>query len=326
MVPTGTGEKQGIFAFSTSSQEMALGFVLSLTANYLLMPIRDAQLLFLGKNHASKLLVATSIVAIPFSSLTTYLVKATVEKTAESILWFYRAYAITALFAYLLLPFTPSDIPNYFMMQCAVVVVFFVIFELFKLLAISLLWSLSTDAFNKDNLGRLLSLFGLSCTAGQTMGSLISWYLLDYGIAVQNLLLFGALSLELCGYFVRKVGMHAEAKTVTESSNKHNSQSQTRKQNKIFSQRLKTIYDDDYLRLIVVYTLCYTITMNLIYVDRLSIVQEAEFSVQEAASFSASVNLASAVITITLQIILSTGSLVKYFGVAFGLYALPIIT
>jgi len=299
---------------------LTFGFGFSLTANYLLMPARDAQLLFLGNHNASKLLVVTSLFAIPFSAVSSYLVRPTVKKTTESFSWFFRAYALLALASFACLPTHHTNDTNVVSIQYLIVSIFFVVFELFKLLATSLLWSLSTDITDSSkNLG-YASLYGLSCTTGQVVGSFLSYYMLDFGLTTSHLFLSAAVFLELCARCIAHIGASTSEKEAPTSS------SQTVAQEPSLMEKFSVILMDRYLQMIVLYTLCYTITMNMIYVEKIAILEESELDANGAASFSATLNVLSAILTMGLQLLLTSGSLVKVFGVSFGLYALPLVT
>ena len=167
----------------------------------------------------------------------------------------------------------------------------------------------------------LFSVFGLSCTIGQTVGSLISWYLLATGIESKYLLIPVAIGLECCGQAVRatgtavgKIGAHPrQTNAVTQEAKEP-------------IHLWATFANNSYLLWICIYTLGYTITMYLIYIDRVAVLEEAKMTPEEAASFSSVVNLVSAVLTCMTQILLSAERFEDWLNVSAGLYALPAVT
>ena len=126
---------------------MVVAFGISLTASYMQMPVRDAQVALLGRENTWMLIVATTILALPVSSFSSRLVKNDTASTASAIALFYRSYAIVSLAALGVLP-KQGSIDNGTLWELAGSVVFYLLTESLKLLSISLLWSFASDCFD----------------------------------------------------------------------------------------------------------------------------------------------------------------------------------
>ena len=263
--------------------------------------------------------MASTLFSLPLSTVSKRMLRDNAAETASSIANFYRLYWCIILLGYLLLP--DGQTTGLSSIQVLICAGFYVVSESFKLLSVSLLWSFVADSIASTRVVALYSAFGLSCTVGQTAASFLSWFLLSSGLKPTMLLLIVAVCLEVTARAVVLAGKMAPAKTRVVRVEEPKSQRVG-----IWEGLKQTVLADVYLCWICVYTLGYTATMYMIYIDRISILEEAKLTSEEGAAFTAQINVAASVATCILQLLLTTAKFEDLLDVTAGLYALPGVT
>ena len=274
--------------------------------------------------------MSTTVFSLPLSSLSKRFIRDKVADTASSIATFYRIFAGIILLGYAILPEGHGEAASLSALPAVISAVFYVVSESFKLLSVSLLWSFVADSISSSRVVALYSIFGLSCTVGQTVASFLSWFLLSSGWPPNMLLLIVAGCLEVTARAVTLAGKKAPALAAREPKKAPDDKVPEGRAKSglagVWQGFTETVLVDTYLCWICVYTLGYTATMYMIYIDRISILEEAQLSAEESASFTAKINVAASVLTCLLQLVLTTAKFEDLLGVTTGLYALPGVT
>mmetsp|Transcript_5471 Transcript_5471/g.8468 ORF Transcript_5471/g.8468 Transcript_5471/m.8468 type:complete len:331 (-) Transcript_5471:321-1313(-) len=210
-----------------------------------------------------------------------------------------------------------SDLHNVSAQAFVFTCVFYVLTQSINSLVISVLWSFSSDLFAGPHVVKYLSMFGAACTIGQGCGSLAATAILSAGGQVKLLLFLIALCLECaarCAISAAKQLGDVVVKPPKAADK--NVQS---------VQMLRSMISDKYKRLICVYTICYSCTLALIYLERTSAVADSGVGLEEAAALSSKMNSTAAFLTLILQLGVSSYA-AKYIGTTVGLFVVPIIT
>lgn len=317
----------------TSAMFTCGAFFFLMLANYQLQVVRDSHILFVGTFLSPKLLAWTTVCSFfvaPFSKLA---VKATVQETARSIQLFYRIFSGIILTCSLVSLDYPdrTTVPLW---TVAFVCCFHVITQSVNILAISVLWSYSSDLVPFDQTVKYFSMFGASCTLGQAAGSMMASALLSLNVPVPYLAFSIALAFECAGRATYMAGNKLPVRLSKPKGDPKEQPPPTTSKRRAHwltrfiasSKTLGLYFFDSYVLLIALYTLCYTSSMSLIYLTRSSIVSTLGLSLENSSGLSAQINLFTAVLTFLVQMLLSSTRFSSMIGPNLGLFLLPCIS
>jgi len=303
--------------------EVAGAFASMIAGNYVLQPVRDAQVRFVGKDWSAWLLMACTVLSLLVSPLGQLLVKERLRGTAESVQKLFRVLAVLLLLGAAVPIQSEEASREKSDALVAFVCGFYVLSQTINLLAISVLWSLSSDLVTHGESLKISvkhnSLFGAACTIGQGAGSVLASICLHFGLNVNFLLPIVAVLLETAGRFVVRASEGIEYDADEKIG-------EDRKPQMTFLELVHLLIVDPFIAMLCLYTFAYTSTMSLIYLERSHAVAEAKLSLEEVAKLSAQLSFYSAVATFIIQVGFSSTDFAAFLGIRSALTALPLLT
>jgi ATP:ADP antiporter, AAA family len=193
---------------------------------------------------------------------------------------------------------------------------FFVWVSVFNLFNTAVFWAFMTDLFTVEQGKRLYGFIAVGGTLGAILGAYITkHYVSEVGPA--NLLVIAAAMFAIAGFLVRffPSGFTVEDKTATAEAPIGGS---------VWS-GISHICRSPYLMGLAATILLYTTTSTWAYFQQSDLAREAFKTPNDRTQFLASLEIWVNSITVLIQVFL-TGRLLKWFGVAFTLVALPFVS
>jgi AAA family ATP:ADP antiporter len=308
-------------------------FFLVLNSYSILRPIRDDIGASGSLENLSWMYTGTMVVMLLANALFSALVVRSSRRRFIPIT--YRFFITNLILFYLLMKFAPAA------QQVWIGRSFFVWVSVFNLFVVSVFWAFMTDVFNSDQGKRLFAFIGVGGTLGAIVGGTLTALLVKQ-IGPLNLFFVSAILLELAAQCVRFFPAHfketdwrasavADAGTV-ETSDEGVSQEPPPNRNgdaeKPIGGNLWSgvthVIKSPYLLGICGFLLLYGITNTLAYFQQADIAGRAFQDRGSRTAFFAQVDIAVNVLTILVQIFL-TSRLLKWLGVGITLALLPAV-
>ena len=284
-----------------------------MSAYYVLRPIRDEMGVAGGVDKLPWLFTGTLVAMLATNPLFSMLVKKFPRQTFITVS--YRFFMLNLLGFALYLEFSPSD--HHLWAGRA----FFIWTSVFNLFVVSVFWAFIVDIFDSEQGKRLFGLFAAGATLGAILGSSITSLLV--AVIGQNYLLFFSIAL-------LEVGVFAVHRLTRLSKQFHHQVpvEEVREERPVGGSVLAGITHtlrSPYLLGIGIFMLIYSVTSTVIYFQQAEIVRDAFTNRAERTAFFANIDLIVNVLTLALQIF-ATGQVLRRFGVAITLTALPLIS
>jgi AAA family ATP:ADP antiporter len=192
--------------------------------------------------------------------------------------------------------------------------VFYVWGALFSLFVVSVFWSLLADLLGPDSASRLYGPIAAGGTIGTMVGPTLTRALVAH-IGAAGVLVMSAILLELAAVCI--VGLRRAAREIDRSGGDRPVPGGA-------FDGLAHVARSPYLRSIVGYVLCTSITATFIYLQRVDVVKAARLADDARTEFFASIDLWVAIGAFVLQTLFAA-PLIKRFGPGRVLCVLPIV-
>jgi AAA family ATP:ADP antiporter len=282
-----------------------------LSSYYVMRPIRDQMGVAGGVKNLQWLfagtLVCMLLLNVPFGAL----VKALPRKRFIPIT--YRFFAVSILlFAG---AFRLADETQMVWLGRA----FFIWISVFNLFVVSVFWQLIVDTFNSEDGKRLFGFIAAGATIGAITGSAVTAGFAKH-IPIEALLLLAALLLEVAVLCVRRLSRLSDALNARPGER----DSETPIGGGVLS-GITHAFKSGYLANIVIFMLLFAVTSTFVYFQQANIVSRSFSDRGAQTSFFASIDLAVNIVTLAMQLFL-TSRIVRKLGVAAALAILPLIT
>ncbi len=292
-----------------------LFFFCILSALMMLRPARDALGMERGIDSVRWLFVGTAVVTLLVNPVFGWMVGR--FRRLQFISATYAFFALSLVGFWSLLVFAPGAV------GARSGQVFYVWFSVFNLFATMVFWALLADRFSSDQGKRLFALIAVGGTLGAIFGPWLAARLAE-PLGTPALLLvaagFLALAIALAWSLVwTRPDRDAAADGVAPAAEE--------------AQRiggsawagLRAVFSSPYLIGIAGYVLTMTIVATFIYFTRLQMVAAAESDLDARTGLLGNIDMWTQVAVLVLQLTL-TGQIIRRFGLAFALAALPVAT
>ena len=292
-----------------------LFFFCILTALQMLRPARDALGMERGIDSIRWLFIGTAVVTLLVNPVFGWLVSRL--RRLQFIGATYGFFALSLVGFWALLVLAPGAV------GARSGQVFYVWFSVFNLFVTMVFWALLADRFSSEQGKRLFALIAVGGTLGATFGPWLASQLAE-PLGTPALLLVAAgfllLGITLAWWLVRIVGdREATSTQVAEARDD---------EQRIGGSALaglRAVFASPYLMGIAGYVLTMTIVATFIYVTRLQMVAAAESDLDARTGLLGNIDMWTQIAVLLLQLTL-TGQIIRRFGLAFALAALPVAT
>ena len=291
----------------------ALYFFLLFTGYFIIRPLRDEMGMLGGVRDLAWLFTGTLVGMLLVHPLYTALVGKLPRSRFIPIV--YRFFAANLVIFFVLLEVVPTD------HQIWIARVFFIWTSVYNLFVLAVFWSFMADIFRPEQAKRLFGFIAVGGTLGAVLGSAITAQL----AAVINpvlLLLVSAVTLELAVQCVNRLARWSDDQP--DGTGEHDASQGGAIGGSVMG-GISAVIRSPYLLAICAYLFCHTITATFLYFQQAEIVPLALGDERAARTvFLARIDLVVNVLTAITQIFL-TGRVLKVFGVAVSLAALPLV-
>lgn len=287
-------------------------FFCLLLSLYLLRPVREAMGIARGADKLPWLMTTTLVVMLVVNPIYAALVSRLPRRRFIPLVSHFFAVNLL-LFAALFhaLPEHGGSLLGY---------VFYVWLSVFNLFVVSVFWSLMADTFSEDQGKRLFGMVSMGGTLGAVVGAAVTEGLSSGSWGAQvppaGLMLLAVLGLEAAVLCMLRVaarsGLSGEGQ-------------QGREPGPDFKAGLRAIMGSRYLQLMCLYMLLFAITSTFLYLMQGDIVARSFDSVAERTAAFARLDFWVNVLTLTIQLLL-TSRLLGTLGVSGVLLVLPLLT
>ncbi|MGH7796723.1 MAG: NTP/NDP exchange transporter [Candidatus Binatia bacterium] len=278
---------------------------------YILRPIRDEMGVAGGVENLQWLFTGTLLCMIavnpPFAALVARLPR------VQFIALTYRFFLANLLLFAVLLDVATAE-QNIWVGR-----MFFIWASVFNLFVVSVFWALMVDLFDAEQGKRLFGFIAAGATLGGIVGSTVTAALAQQ-VAATYLLLGSALLLEAAVFCVRRLSRMSDALNLRPAARGEESPIG----GSIFA-GFKHALGSPYLINVCFYILLFTITSTFLYFQQAEIVRQSFTDRGARTAFFARVDLWVNILTLGAQLFL-TGRVLRWFGVAVTLAALPLIS
>jgi ATP:ADP antiporter, AAA family len=279
-------------------------FFCVLTANYVLRPVRDEMGIQRGAEGLTWLMTGTLVVTLCMNPVFSLMVGRFSRR------WFipvtYQFFAANLALFYVAMWAFPSRTE---WLQNA----FFIWMSVFNLFAVSVFWALMSDLFTNEQGKRLYALIGVGGTLGAIFGSQLTSAFVEL-VGPAAMLLVAAGFLELAIVFVLALSGQARRGTLkAETVEKSNAW-----------EGLVQIAKRPYLQLVVAYMLLQTSLNTLLYFQQAGILADFSGDPRERTKFLADINIWVNVVTLCLQLFVSS-RLIATIGITRTLLVAPAV-
>lgn len=281
-----------------------------MTAYYVLRPIRDAMGVEGGMENLPWLFTATLIAMIALNPLYAALVKGLPSRSLIPVVYLFFVVNL-ALFGAAAHFASPEQL-------IWVGRAFFIWLSVFNLFVVSVFWTLMVDLFDSGQAKRLFGFLSAAATVGATLGSTIAATLAEslstaamMSVACALLLLAVA-----CVMRIVRLARDMPSRTVDLEHEKIGGG---------LWAGLTRVAQSPYLINIGLYILFFTVTSTFLYFQQAEIARSYFADRGERTAFFAQVDLAVNVLTLVIQLFL-TSRILKTFGTAKAASVLPLLT
>ena len=292
-----------------------LFFFCILTALMMLRPARDALGMERGIDSVRWLFIGTAVVTLLVNPLFGWLVSRL--RRLQFITATYVFFALSLVGFWSLLVFAPGAV------GARSGQVFYVWFSVFNLFVTMVFWALLADRFSSDQGKRLFALIAVGGTLGAIFGPWLASRLAE-PLGTPALLLVAAgfllLSVVLAWLLVRIRSDAAYALDTPADAR----DGEARIGGSAWA-GLRAVISSPYLMGIAGYVLAMTIVATFIYFTRLQMVAAAESDLDARTGLLGNIDMWTQVAVLVLQLTL-TGHIIRRFGLAVALAALPLAT
>ena len=289
-------------------------FILSvLCSYYVLRPIRDEMGVQGGVDNLPWLFSGTLAAMLAVNPLFSALVKTLPRRQFISIT--YRFFMANLLLFALYLELSPAG--HHVWVGRA----FFIWASVFNLFVVSIFWAFIVDVFDSEQGKRLFGFLAAGATLGAVLGSTITSMLVEY--LGQNYLLFVSICLLEVGVLaVRRLSRLSEGFRRAPAARDRSAEAPLG--GSILAGFTHTVRSP-YLLGIAGFMLVFAVTSTFLYFQQAAIVSEYFTSRAERTAFFANIDLIVNVLTLALQIFLTSQAL-RRLGVAVTLLGLPAVS
>ncbi len=291
-----------------------LFFFCILTALMMLRPARDALGMERGIDSVRWLFIGTALVTLAVNPVFGALVARL--RRLQFISATYAFFALSLVGFWSLLVFAPDAV------GARSGQVFYVWFSVFNLFVTMVFWALLADRFSPDQGKRLFALIAVGGTLGAIFGPWLASRLAE-PLGTPSLLLvaagFLALAIVLAWALVwTRPDRPASAgpAAATEEAQRIGGSAWA---------GIRAVFSSPYLMGIAGYVLAMTVVATFIYFTRLQMVAAAESDLDARTGLLGNIDMWTQVAVLLLQLTL-TGQIIRRFGLAFALAALPVAT
>ncbi|MDH7451523.1 MFS transporter [Luteimonas composti] len=292
-----------------------LFFFCILTALMMLRPARDALGMERGIDSVRWLFIGTAVVTLLVNPLFGWLVSRL--RRLHFITATYAFFALSLVGFWSLLVFAPGAV------GARSGQVFYVWFSVFNLFVTMVFWALLADRFSSDQGKRLFALIAVGGTLGAIFGPWLASRLAE-PLGTPALLLVAAafllLAVALAWLLVRIRSDAAYARETPADAR----DSEVRIGGSAWG-GFRALFSSPYLMGIAGYVLAMTIVATFIYFTRLQMVAAAESDLDARTGLLGNIDMWTQVAVLVLQLTL-TGHIIRRFGLAVALAALPLAT
>ncbi len=281
-----------------------------LSSYYVIRPIRDEMGAHSGVQNLQWLFTATLVAMLAVSPLFGALVKRLPRR--QFIVWTYQFFALNLLIFMALLSLS-NEAQGVWLGRA-----FFVWVSVFNLFVVSVFWALMVDVFNSEQGKRLFGFLAAGASVGAIAGSSITVAAVQK-VGATTLLIVSVLLLQVAVLAVIRLSRIAENLTRQPGAN-----DEVPIGGSIIAGITHTLRSP-YLLAISLHMLLFAITSTFLYFQQIQI--STEYFTDRAArtAFFASVDLAVNVLTLAIQIFL-TSRILRWFGVALTFATLPLLS
>jgi AAA family ATP:ADP antiporter len=281
-----------------------------MTAYYVLRPIRDAMGVEGGIENLPWLFTATLVAMIVLNPLYAALVRRLPSRSLIPVVYLFfvvnlAAFGLAAHFA------APEQL-------VWVGRFFFIWLSVFNLFVVSVFWTLMVDLFDSGQAKRLFGFLAAAATLGATLGSTIAAALAKALSTAAMMSVAAALLLVAVACVARIVRLARDMPSRTADLEREAIGGG-------LWAGLTRVARSPYLINIGLYILFYAVTSTFLYFQQAEIAKNAFADRGTRTAFFASVDLAVNVLTLFVQVFLTSGVL-RRFGVAKAAAALPLLT
>ena len=290
-------------------------FFFVLTALMLLRPARDALGMERGIESIRWLFIGTALVTLAVNPVFGWLVSRL--RRLQFIATTYGFFAISLIGFWALLMFAPDAVGQRSGQ------VFYVWFSVFNLFVTMVFWALLADRFSSDQGKRFFALIAVGGTLGAIFGPWLAKTLAE-PLGTPNLLLVAAGFLALaigCAWLL--VWIAPDRRTDADVPTPRTEEA-ARIGGSAFA-GLRAVFASPYLMGIAGYVVLMTIMATFIYFTRLHMVAAAEGDLDARTALLGNIDMWTQIAVLALQLAL-TGHIIRRFGLAVALAALPIAT
>lgn len=295
-----------------------LFFFCILTALMMLRPARDALGMERGIDSVRWLFIGTAVVTLLVNPVFGWLVARL--RRLHFISATYAFFALSLVGFWSLLVFAPGAV------GARSGQVFYVWFSVFNLFVTMVFWALLADRFSSDQGRRLFALIAVGGTLGAIFGPWLASRLAEpLGTASLLLVAAGFLLLAVAlAWALVHVRPDRRAATVDASPPISVAQEEQRIGGSAWA-GLRAVFSSPYLMGIAGYVLTMTIVATFIYFTRLQMVAAAESDLDARTGLLGNIDMWTQIAVLLLQLTL-TGQIIRRFGLAVALAALPVAT
>ena len=292
-----------------------LFFFFILTALMLLRPARDALGMARGIEAIRWLFIGTAVVTLAVNPVFGWMVSR--FRRLHFISATYAFFALSLCGFWALLMFAPGAVGERSGQ------VFYVWFSVFNLFVTMVFWALLADRFSSDQGKRFFALIAVGGTLGAIFGPWLAKTLAE-PLGTPSLLLVAAGFLALaigCAWLL--VWIAPDRRTVADAPAPRTEES-ARIGGSAWA-GLRAVFASPYLMGIAGYVVLMTIMATFIYFTRLHMVAAAEADLDARTALLGNIDMWTQIAVLALQLAL-TGHIIRRFGLAVALAALPIAT
>ena len=293
-----------------------LFFFCILTALMMLRPARDALGMERGIDSVRWLFIGTAVVTLLVNPLFGWLVSRLRRLQFISATYVFFALSLAGFWS--LLVFAPGAV------GARSGQVFYVWFSVFNLFVTMVFWALLADRFSSDQGKRLFALIGVGGTLGAIFGPWLASRLAEpLGTPALLLIAAGFLLLAVCLAWLL-VRMRGDAADTAAAPATREAADEVRIGGSPWA-GFRAVFSSPYLMGIAGYVLAMTIVATFIYFTRLQMVAAAESDLDARTGLLGNIDMWTQIAVLLLQLTL-TGHIIRRFGLAVALAALPIAT
>jgi AAA family ATP:ADP antiporter len=294
-----------------------LFFFCILTALMMLRPARDALGMERGIDSVRWLFIGTAVVTLLVNPVFGWLVARLRRLHFISATYVFFALSLAGFWA--LLVFAPGAV------GARSGQVFYVWFSVFNLFVTMVFWALLADRFSSEQGKRLFALIAVGGTLGAIFGPWLASRLAEPLGTANLLLVAGAFLLLAVALAWMLVHVRPDRPGASDAGASATIAEEERRLGGSAWAGLRAVFSSPYLLGIAGYVLTMTIVATFIYFTRLQMVAAAESELDARTSLLGNIDMWTQVAVLLLQLTL-TGQIIRRFGLAFALAALPVAT